>query len=750
MRERELRLALVCYGGISLAVWMHGITREVWHLARAGRTGATPEGPVERVYADLLAALEGAGLRLTVLVDILAGASAGGLNSIFLGHAIATGRSLDPLTSLWLDKADIEALMDPAARPGSRLAKMWATPLAWAAAAREAGLAADLDAEAREQVRAKLGGFVRSRWFEPPFGGAGFSGLLLDAFDRIDAGTAGPPLLPPGHPLDLFVTVTDFHGYPERLRLHSPAEVVETEHRLTLAFRDRGAGARRLADPIDLVFAARATASFPGAFPPFTVAELDALLAARGRPWPGRAAFLARALPRHCAAGLVEQAVLLDGSVLANAPFAPAIAALRNRPARREIVRRFLCVDPHPGTHLVQLRGGGGAAAGPPSYLATLLGALSDIPRQQPIRDALEALERRSAAIARMRRLTERLAPYVEQASEAALGPMLLVDRLTPARLGAWRRRAARRAARHAGYAHAAYAALNLAAILDEIATLFAALGGAAPAALRTALDAATQGLDAAGIHGFFEAQDLRGRIRRLRGVARRLDRLEEAGDLAPAEAQPAREALLAALAPFLALAGDDGYDPALAALAADAPAAPMAALAALAAARALPAQDAEADRLLAAALAPLPRAPRRALLLAYCGFPFHDAATLPLLQGDGLDENDPVAVDRLAPEDAVAIPGFGPDPLLKGLRFHGFGAFFSRVWREHDYLWGRLHGAERLIDIAVSALPAGAALPAERVAGLKRRAFRAILAEERPRLGASGALIDRIAAAIG
>ena len=37
MKERELRLALVCYGGISLAVYMHGITKEIWHLARASR-----------------------------------------------------------------------------------------------------------------------------------------------------------------------------------------------------------------------------------------------------------------------------------------------------------------------------------------------------------------------------------------------------------------------------------------------------------------------------------------------------------------------------------------------------------------------------------------------------------------------------------------------------------------------------------------------------------------------------------------
>ena len=46
MREKELRLALVCYGGISLAVYMHGITKEIWRLARASR--ASPSDPTPR------------------------------------------------------------------------------------------------------------------------------------------------------------------------------------------------------------------------------------------------------------------------------------------------------------------------------------------------------------------------------------------------------------------------------------------------------------------------------------------------------------------------------------------------------------------------------------------------------------------------------------------------------------------------------------------------------------------------------
>ena len=95
MKEKELRLALVCYGGISLAIYMHGITKEIWHLARASRAfhdGSQPANGSERVYADMLREIEAAsGIRLRIMPDIIAGASAGGINGIFLAQAIETG-----------------------------------------------------------------------------------------------------------------------------------------------------------------------------------------------------------------------------------------------------------------------------------------------------------------------------------------------------------------------------------------------------------------------------------------------------------------------------------------------------------------------------------------------------------------------------------------------------------------------------------------------------------------------------------
>ena len=111
MREKELRLALICYGGISLAVYMHGITKEVWRLARASRdfhAGEQAGDGSQAVYRRLLETIaDEAGIELRVLVDILTGASAGGINAIFLAQAIRTGQSLEPLTDLWLDSADV-------------------------------------------------------------------------------------------------------------------------------------------------------------------------------------------------------------------------------------------------------------------------------------------------------------------------------------------------------------------------------------------------------------------------------------------------------------------------------------------------------------------------------------------------------------------------------------------------------------------------------------------------------------------
>jgi hypothetical protein len=177
---------------------------------------------------------------------------------------------------------------------------------------------------------------------------------------------------------------------------------------------------------------------------------------------------------------------------------------------------------------------------------------------------------------------------------------------------------------------------------------------------------------------------------------------------------------------------------------------APAAAATALARLWDLKPLDEATDARLTEALSALPKDERRAVILVYLGYPFYDVATLPLLQGEGLDEFDPIKVDRVSPDDAVAIRAGGTTATLKGIQFNSFGAFFSRAYRENDYLWGRLHGADRMIDIVLSTLPENQRFPEEEVAEMKREAFRAILAEEKPRLTAVPGLFEELAREIG
>jgi hypothetical protein len=130
-------------------------------------------------------------------------------------------------------------------------------------------------------------------------------------------------------------------------------------------------------------------------------------------------------------------------------------------------------------------------------------------------------------------------------------------------------------------------------------------------------------------------------------------------------------------------------------------------------------------------------------------GFPFYDTVTLPLLRGEGLTEFDPVKVDRISPDDAPSIRAGGTHDTLRGVEFYNFGAFFSQAYRENDYLWGRLHGAERMIDLVASALPGATVLSAEEMAGFKREAFLAILDEEDGRLLADAGLVAGIRAEV-
>lgn len=766
MRQKELRIALVCYGGVSLAVYMHGVTKELWKLARASRAFHAGETCIlgsEKVYCSLLEEIYATrNMRLRVLPDILTGASAGGINAIFLAEALYSGRSLEPLTDLWLANADVERLLDPQARPWSRVAKFWALPLVNFILTRPGNVVSESVApETRAEVRAKLSRFIRGRWFEPPFSGIGFSRLLYKAFTAMAKAPTGLPLLPPHHPIDLFVTTTNFHGYREYLRLNSPPVVEESEHRMPIGFHGKvpEQGGEGLADILELVFAARSTASFPGAFPPLRVDEIDTLAREERQPWAGRLDFIKRIMPAHVLEENIENVSLIDGSVLVNAPFGEAMTVLNNRPVQREVDRRFVYIDPRPDRRAHS----GTISDRPVGFFSAIFGSISAIPREQPIRDNLEVIDAQSHEAERLRHILIALRPEVEQAVDRLLGKTLFLDRPTPARLRRWRARAQSAAALQAGFAYHAYAQAKFAGIVDHLArNIRDALPGhnlpsisAISAALRNYLEAEglTQlsgksgGASDAAIE-FFRKHDLGFRIRRLRLVARHTTRDQgDSPEITPEMRDSAREAIYRCLAPYYAAEQLEQMGEDFAALAADVLNSPGPVLEYLSRARRLKELDQQVDATLASSLEAMPRPLQRRMLLTYLGFPFYDIASLPLLRNEGLTEFDPVKVDRISPEDAPSIREGGTKATLRGTEFYNFGAFFSRAYRENDYLWGRLHGAERMIDLVSSTLEEP--LSDACITRFKREAFLAILNEEEGRLITEKNLIERIRADI-
>lgn len=768
MRQKELRIALVCYGGVSLAVYMHGVTKELWHLTRASRDrmgGREQPTGSAAVYHDLLRQMEAEhGQRLRVLTDIVAGASAGGLNGVFLAQAIHTGQSLDPLTRLWLDRADVDVLLDPDARPWSRFAKFWALPIVgWLLRRPGNMISASVAPETRQEVRTKLSRLIRSRWFEAPFGGLGFSRLLAEAFEAMGRSQIEAPLLPTGHPIDLFVTATDFKGHLEAMRLHSPELVQESEHRLSIGFRSEtpDIAGEPLAPMAELVFAARATASFPGAFPALQFTEIDQLMRERGIDWSSRETFAARIMPEHSRRGEIEGVSLIDGSVLVNAPFAEAMGALLDRPAQREIDRRFVYVDPHPDRVGDTQR----SDPKPPGFFSVIFGSLSSIPREQPVRDNLETIARHSRELAKLRNVVEALRPEVEEAVEKLFGRTFFLDRPTAARVTAWRRKAQQAAAQQAGYAFNGYLQIKFTGVIDDLAeTIRASNRALAPVAADTIARRLIDWLEDNGLErisamrggaseaaiDFFRNHDIAYRIRRLRLLARRLSQDWEETEAIDAPArEAAREAVYRALSLYFDRERIAALGPDFPGIAVEVMREPGAALAALATGRNLVEIDLTVDAILAEALSAMPRALRRRTLMTYLGFPYYDTVTLPLLRGEGLTEFDPAKVDRISPEDCNSIRAGGTAACLRGIEFYNFGAFFSRAYRENDYLWGRLHGAERMIDLVVSTLPDGEEFDADAVESIKRAAFLAILDEEAPQLLADPGLVAGIRAEV-
>jgi patatin-related protein len=265
------------------------------------------------------------------------------------------------------------------------------------------------------EVRRKLYTFFRSRWFEAPFDGDRFLESLFDGLsDMRQSDIAPSSLLPPGHVLDLAVAVTDFFGYPRRIRINTPAVIQEREQSLLWKFSYcHWKDGRERSDFDDdnlpsLALAARATSSFPSAFPPVQLTDIDRLLERRSLKWASRSQFISKNFREQIRAGMdPKKTSFVDGGIVNDRPFSAAINAIRERAAYRDVDRRLVYIDPDPGL----------ASPPPdgrvPSFLQTLEAAIFEIPLHAPIHGELARLAQFNESINSMRRVLTAARPEI-------------------------------------------------------------------------------------------------------------------------------------------------------------------------------------------------------------------------------------------------------------------------------------------------------------------------------------------------
>jgi predicted acylesterase/phospholipase RssA len=276
--EPELRIALVLNGGVSLAVWISGVVHELDRLRRR-------EPPYDTWLGEQDAR-----------VDVIAGASAGGINGALLAAAIQGDKPLrgpgdQPLRETWLQIGDLGALTRSAREP------------------------------------------------DPPSLLRGDE-YFLEPLEKVLAGLLVKDNVP-SHPLYLYMTTTALRTRRYACFATDSGTITEPDHRVVLRFSagppdqidavpEPPAGDEMATDlPLDatqvrrLARAARSSSSFPGAFPPHV---------ARFRETDDTAQ-----TPTY----------LVDGGILDNQPFNPVLDRLTVMPADRPVRRVLLYVVPY-------------------------------------------------------------------------------------------------------------------------------------------------------------------------------------------------------------------------------------------------------------------------------------------------------------------------------------------------------------------------------------------------------------------
>ncbi|MCC3861846.1 patatin-like protein [Pseudemcibacter aquimaris] len=813
MREKELRLALVCFGGVSLAIYMHGVSKEILKLARASKaihaspdplhssrkTYAYPNDNVtdipdtELVYFEILKGFAPE-LDIRVIIDTIAGASAGGMNSVFLARAIAHDLNFDHLRHHWLIEADVSKLTENKKKAG-RWDRLVTKPLINLLSGKFLG-----NGNLSKQVKEKLPALLNIWDLKPPFDGKHLVGLVyggLKGMGKVNFQS----LLPRGHELDLFVTLTDFYGYKRSMLLNDPPIISELEHRHNLKFSYLKTAADKSLSKFksdfdddglaSLSFAARATSCFPGAFPPAQIRETEHFFKEQGSSWLNKDDFIKNNFKEYQSAGLdPEMTSFLDGSILNNKPFDQALNAIHDRPAFREVSRRVIYVDPNPERLKIKPNGA------PPTMLNTLKGALSDIPMNEPMHDDLEEIHIHNQEVSTIKSVVDSVRPSVEKLV-FEISPKKISTSTTFKDLESWRNIASARAVTEAGYSYEAYARLKIRSTVADLTKIISSLCNIAPrskekrivfSAIQCWVMKNTQGesllYGAEEKKGLFNWTksfikkdqsfenipewtkfiidfDVNYQKRRLHFLIQELNSQYSINPDHVHELDAAKMALYHILENIKPTSIESRFDEdTLSTL-----------IETVEKIKSLDINDdldcaenmkqirsispdieqlldilntninldnvrLETDQLISSQLNnSWDDGFKRKLLTNYLGFAFWDVITFSINGSKSVGEFNEILVNRISPNDDLVLKSDALEMPLKGTAMKSFGAFFSREDRENDYLWGRLNGAERLIDLLYHQAEQEGISEKFNIMNMKKRAFRAILEAEKEHL---------------
>lgn len=495
----EVRFAIVMYGGVSLAIYINGITQELLRLVRSTAKATTdqngtricltgadtglPEAQrrqvelngTERVYrllslllADkrLLAevsklAKDNAGvappnklterldalladnqrpINLRFVIDILSGTSAGGINAIYLAKALANDQSIEQLKRLWIDEGDISVLIND--RRSVR------------------GL------QLQNQVPPQSLLNSRRMYLK-----------LLKSFNDMETANASKDKFasPYVDEIDLFITTTDLAGMPLPIRL-SDTVVYERRHRNVFHFKyaspDSGEDRNDFVGENNpfLAFAARCTSSFPFAFEPMRLCDIDEVLEGfkdyRGidkeelkNKWQR---FFKEKIADDSAKGVkFSQRAFGDGGYLDNKPFTYATETLARRYAPLPVDRKLIYIEPSPehpeDDALNQPK---------PDALKNVKAALLDLPSYETIREDLQRLIQRNVLISRINRITTAIDKDHDLAVASEKRPEL--------KAGEWETLDLAGMVNKFGIYYLPYRRLRIAAVTDALAKLIA------------------------------------------------------------------------------------------------------------------------------------------------------------------------------------------------------------------------------------------------------------------------------------